>query len=675
MSVDVELLTRFNADRALACQVLFPHRHPDESPDFHVEIVDLWSCADEFVLIEAFREGGKTTKAEEWLTLGGCFGNFNYWLLLGETYSKACQRLAAIDYEARTNKLLARVFGPPLRRRSIENKVWFSSGAMIEAMGWEQELQGLKEQAHRPEGAYLDDIENAERVRDKAAVDASIYKLFFELMPALDKKKRRIRFGQVRRAEDCMVTRLAKNPNWLYRGYPICDGDIDDPLTKSLWPSRYPMEWIRKERANYQDSGAMGAFLQSYMLQATNPSSKPFTDDMFTEMDVSPWHHWMPRYAIYDPSRTTNPERKKGVRKSDRTGKVVVSRLGSKIMVHESGGHFWQPNELVDDMFRCNETHSPAKIGIEKNSLDDWLMQPIRIEMLRRGAPLPLVVLQAPQDRSKEDFIMGLQPFAHAKDIVLIGGKAAHPQLVAEWANFPFGPRDVLNALAYSLRMFSGVPMYEDFSGRNVADAPAPKRGEEVYVGFNATPSEVVAVAVIRDGRRLCVAADWSASGATADAVKTLVFGVRSTFPQAAIQAWVPADTFDQWQRVALVPALRAEKLSPYRAEHTAVARGCLAERIRMVWHNAQMLTVDRNARLTLNVLSTGYAFPTEKGGRQATEPEPGLSRLAGEALECMAAILDRTAEAGEDGFPAGANIALTPAGVPFVSANPRARA
>jgi hypothetical protein len=30
----------------------------------------------------------------------GCFGNFHYMLLIGETYTKACQRLAAIDYDA-----------------------------------------------------------------------------------------------------------------------------------------------------------------------------------------------------------------------------------------------------------------------------------------------------------------------------------------------------------------------------------------------------------------------------------------------------------------------------------------------------------------------------------------------------------------------------------------------
>lgn len=215
--------------------------------------------------------------------------------------------------------------------------------------------------------------------------------------------------------------------------------------------------------------------------------------------------------------------------------------------------------------------------------------------------------------------------------------------------------------------------MYEDFSAANIGEAHSPRPGEDVFVAFNATPSEAVAVAVVRDGRRFTVAADWSLSGALPDAVKTLVFEVRTTYPRAAVQAWVPADVYDQWQRIALVPALRSERITPYRGEHCAVSRGALSERLRMTWHNQRMLMVDRNAKGTLNALSAGYCLPAEKGGRTAGEPESGPSRLLAEALETMVAVLDRTEEAS-NGFPKGANIDRTRAGVAFVSANPRMR-
>jgi hypothetical protein len=636
----------------------------------HVEIMDMMASADEFIVLEAFREAGKTTKAEEHICLAGCFGNFHYGLLLGETYEKACERLASIAHELQSNEVMQRVFGGALvSRRPIENKVWFRGGAMLQAWGWDQELQSFKYGTHRPDFAFLDDVENLERVRDRAAVQASMGKLYHDLIPAMDKEKRKIVVSQTRRAEDCMVTRLAANEDWLYRGWPICSGDPEDERSVATWPARYPMEWIRAERRRFERAGMVGSFLQAYMLQATNPEAKPFREDQLVEWEFSPWS-WMPRYAIYDPSRTTRERKINGMDRSDRCGKVIVSKLGSKIVVHESGGEYWKPDQLIADLFATQERHTPVKTALEKNSLDDWLLQPIRLEMLRRGEIIPLVALQAPQDRSKEEFILGLQPFASAKDIVLVGGRSAHPQLVAEFTNFPQGPRDVLNALAYSLKMFGGYAVYGDFSGNNLDDAPAPARGEDVFVAWNASASEVVALAVLRSGRRFCVARDWSGTGALPDVVKTLAFEVRSTFPLAAIQHWVPAETFDQWQRVALVPALRAEKCVPLRGEHVATARGALAERIRTKWHDKQLLTVDRDARLALNALAAGYAFAAEKGGRQATEPEPGISRLAAEALECMIARLDRQ-EDMTSGIPKGANVAYSPGGAAYVTAHP----
>lgn len=671
MSVDVRLLAQISADRALGSSILFPHRHPDDTPAMHVEILDLWSSADEFVIIEAFREGGKTTLAEEHLVMAGAFANFYYCLLIGETYEKACDRLSAIDYECRTNERLQRLFGGRvLLRKSIENKLWFKHGALIQAFGWDQELQSFKHNEHRPDLAFLDDPENLDRVRSKEAVDQSMRKLYLELIPAMDKHRRRIRFSETRRAEDCMVTRLAENEEWLYRRFPICNGDPDDPLTRSNWPGRYPMEWVRRERNSFQKAGMLSEFNQAYMLEASDPESKSFKIEMLRSLDNSPWQ-FMPRFAIFDPSRTTNTKRKGDEQgKSDRTGKIVVSRLGSQIMVHDSGAYFWKPNELIDDLFATQERHEPAKMGIEKNSLDEWLLQPIRLEIMHRGVPLPLKPLQAPQDKSKEDFIMGLYPFAVARDIVLIGGIAAHPQLVAEWQNFPKGPRDIMNALAYSMRMFAGAVMYEDFSQQNIGDAPDPRRGEDVFIGFHADLTQAVAVAVLRDGRRLHVLRDWSAAGSVADACKTLVFEARTSFPQASLQVWTPAETFDQWQRIPVVPSLRAQKLTPMRAEHIAVARGGLAERMRQLWRGKRMLMVDLRAKLTCNALASGYALPADKGGRAANIPEEGVSRLVAEALETMVMMLDRLGDTSSQ----PANMATNPQGRQYVTANPRAR-
>jgi hypothetical protein len=513
----------------------------------------------------------------------------------------------------------------------------------------------------RPDRAYLDDPENLERVRDSAAVDASMRKLYLELIPAMDKTNRKVRITQTRRAEDCMVTRLAGNAEWIYRGYPICNGDIDSVETVSLWPDRYPMSWIRSERDAYKGAGMLGEFLQSYMLQATDPASRPFSDASIVECGSAPWQ-WSPKYAIYDPARTSSA-------KADEYGNVVVSRFGSRIYVHESWGRHLKPDGLISDLFDVRERYQPALIGVEKNSLDEWLLQPVRIEMMKRGISLPLRALQAPQDINKIRFILGLQPFFEAGDVVLVGGKLAHPQLVAEILNFPQGSLNILNALAYSLRMFSGEPIYQEFSHANIGEAPDARQGDTVYLGFTGSPTDTVCVAAIRERSTLFVARDFAAAGPPADAVRQLVAECRAAFPKSQFSVWIPAELHDQWQRVPLVPALRQAGITPYRGEHVAVSRGCLKDRIRTVIRQHRALVVDPKAALTANSLSAGYARQIERGGRTQAEPEAGLSRMVAEALECVVSMLDKGI--GSDSF-GGAHMASNPQGIKFMTALPR---
>ena len=660
MATEKTLLEAISNDRALGSSILFDHRHTDATPVFHVEIVDLWRCADEMVLIEAFRDAAKTTLAEEFLVMEGAFGNFNYCVLFCETYDKACQRIEAMAHEIRRNAKMTTLFGQVLARKPLENKLFFKSGALIECFGWEQEITGMKYHDHRPDRAYLDDVENMERVRDTAAVDATIRKIYRELWPAMDKRRRKMRITQTPRAADCLVTRLRADPSWLARSFPICIGDIDSPDAVPLWPAKFPMEWIRAERDKYARQGLLRDFMQEYMLESQAASTKPFTEEMIRSMDIAPLSY-MPKYAIYDPARTANAAT------SDRTGKVVISRLGGKILVHESAGSFWKPDEIRTDVFDTQAKHG-AIIGIEKNSLDEHLLQPIRMEMIRRQTTFTLKPLQAPQDRNKAAFVMGLQPFFTAGDIILVGGRGMHPQLVAEILNFPAGRLDIINALAYAPRMLGGTPIYEDFSDANVGDVPV--RPMRIYASWNASGAETVCVVLVHRGRQWCVCADYAQIGPPMDAAKTISAQLRADFPNAAIETYVPAELHDQWQRIPLVPALRGLKYTPWRGEHVGVARGCLADLVRTEMHRARCLTVAPRARDTITALAGEYKYPMF-AGKQSTEPETGLSRLIAEAVETLTAITERVTLPDED----GANVAYNVNGTAYrTSLPPRSR-
>src|SRR5215471_13209900 len=78
-----ELIDLYRTDRYAAHQGLFAHRHEDETPEFHREIIDFfWSDADRLVLL-AFRGSGKSTLSEEAVAIGVCYQTFRNCLLIG----------------------------------------------------------------------------------------------------------------------------------------------------------------------------------------------------------------------------------------------------------------------------------------------------------------------------------------------------------------------------------------------------------------------------------------------------------------------------------------------------------------------------------------------------------------------------------------------------------------
>ena len=670
---NADLLRVLSADRALASSMLFGHRHPQQTPGFHVQIMDLWRSSAEFLVIEAFREAGKSTLSEEFLLLEACFGNFRYALIFGETYTKACQRVHAMQHEARTNPFLAQLFGKLPGKPWSENQMCLANGVLIEAHGWEEEIRGYKWLDARPDRAYLDDIENKTMVRDTAAVDASWRKLNTELIPALDKERRKVRVTGTPLADDCLLARCEASAGWTVAKFPmvIVPGGspgagakgvdaVDHPDAKALWPQRYPVAWARKERDRFAEGGLLREWVQEYQLIAAQTQGKPFVEEEIVTQEVAPYAY-APRVLIVDPARTT------AVGRSDRTGRVVASRVGTRIYVHESSGEYWKPDQVVADCFDTSGRHGDCEVAIERNSLDEWLMQPIRAEMFRRGYSIQVTPILAPGDRSKEQFILGLQPFFKAGDIVLVGGKSKHQQLVQEILNFPSGKRDILNALAYVQRVFGGDPMYGEVGDENISRGHVVDQQSALCLCLHATSSETAGVLLEVDGRHMTVLHDFASSLAPGDAIRDIMTLVTALYHMRKVQVWVPAEDYEQQGRVALMDALKQAHVMVQRAGYITTSRGCLSELLRTSLTGRRMLRVENTCKATLNALASGYRKTVGRDGRAAGEPEKNLSRTLMEALESLVNAINSGAITNQ--LPDGFGTTLNAQKQPYLSA------
>ena len=322
-----EVILKLGRNRVLAHQALFAHRHSDATPAFHSDVINLWHGPDPSALVMVFREGGKSTIAEEAFVIGAGYQLFHNALIIGATERRACERLRAIKYEIETNELLAVLFGDLKGHVWNEAEVILSNGVRIIAVGRGQSLRGTKHLHYRPDFCFCDDLEEDEHVRTPEAREETLSWFMSTVIPALDKHAR-IRVTATPLDREALPFRLQRDMKWPTKVFPI--EYIDEHGNRQpTWPSRYPLEWIDEKKRIYEAVGKIQDYMREYMCVADDPKKKLFVRDMFK---VEPRiRTWQPTFAFFDPARTVKLT-------SATTGWAVWSWIANRLIVWDGGG-------------------------------------------------------------------------------------------------------------------------------------------------------------------------------------------------------------------------------------------------------------------------------------------------------------------------------------------------
>ena len=617
-----ELIIKLGRNPRLAHQTFFAHRHPQDTPYFHYEIIDLWHNPKITKgLVQAFRGAGKSTIAEEAIIIQAVYRQFYNGIILGETYERAVERLRAIKHEFENNQFIQELFGDMVGSTWSEGKIVLSNGVIIQAFGRGQSLRGSKHLDRRPDRAFGDDVEDDDSVQTPEAIGKTVSWWTGVVEPALD-PVHIIRVNGTPLNPKSLICQLEHDPSWTSLKYPIKHkSDID--LWQSSWPSRFSMDFINeKEQSNYR-LGKGDKFMQEYMCQAEDPAEKPFTADMFTiTPTVRAWHTV---YSIYDPARTTN-------RASATTGVCHFSWVNNRLIVWDAYGKYWKPDEIIADIFESDNTYAPAVIGVEQDGLHEFILQPLRQEQLRRGYSIPLRALKAP--KGKIDFIKALQPFFKAKEI-LFAKPLAEAQ--AQFLSFPSGNIDIPNALAYALLLRPGQLIYDNFGRDNIAEDVNPTMRDPFYLCLNATSQFVTGVLIQQTSRgNTHVLADWIHEGNAGQCLQGLVAAARLASGGASNLHYVVGPVhFATYDTMGLRPAARHIPVDLRRGGAEIDGR----EEVRRLIADRKLIVASK-ARWTLNGFSAGYAKEITRAGVVSDFAAPGPYRTLLEGLETFAAML-----------------------------------
>jgi hypothetical protein len=647
-----DALADFATNPRLAHDFFFEHRHPEITPDFHYEIIDLFHGEERQVLIEAFRGAAKSTITEDGIVLEAIFGWLKNGIILSASRDQAIEHLRSIKHEIEHNEKIIAFFGY-LGGTSAdvwnEDEIILANGVRIQALGRGQSFRGTKHLDARPDRLWFDDLEDDESARDELSCEA--VKLWFlkVALPAVDNKRAKIRGLATPLHPKSLVMQLRDMDNWTTKVYPI---KFIDAATGEWWPTwedKYPMEWIDAKEKEMHSLGAHQEFAQEYMCQPEDPAAKLFTADL---IKVRPQiHTWQATYVAYDPARSTNKQ-------SATTGWAVFSWIGNKLVVWDGGGDRWKPAELLDHIFAVNERYHPVSIGVEIQGLHEFIMQPLRQAQLVRHDVLSLEILRPPKD--KKNFIRSLQPLFVAGEVEFAQSlKEAAAQLLS----FPTGKIDFPNALAYALLMKPGTPIYLDFSPTtHIAEKIFLVKSRPLFLVVGATNQYTTGqlVQVIDGG--LHVANDWVREGAPGDRLSDIVRDAGLACGRS-FSFYAGPEHFKDFDTIGLRAAANQIPVVIRSAGAAGSGRADLRTLLQTQRAGQPRVQVSTDARWTLNAFAGGYCRRLAKTGQLTEEPQPGAYATLMQALESFVAVMHYAGERET------VHYARTPEGRRYISA------
>jgi hypothetical protein len=620
-------------DRRLAHAVLFKHRHPNQTPAFHSEILRLWHSPLKRVLIMAFRGAAKSTLSEEGIILDALFGDFKNGIILGETYERAVERLTSIKHEFETNPYIEDLFGYQVGSIWQEGRILLTNGALIQAFGRMQSLRGSKYLDQRPDRVFGDDMESEEAARTPDSRQKTREWFWGTVIPALD-PQHTIRVAATPLDADALPHALEAHAGFTTLKVPIFSLDADGAM-QPAWPDRFPLAAIEEIRKEMYRLGLSHKWQQEYMCEAEDPQQKSFTVDLFR---VRPQvKTWQACWAFYDPARSVKAT-------SAMTGVAIWSWINNRLVVWDAYGRLWRPDEIIEDIFRVNTAYAPVAVGVEPDGLEEFIMQPLRQRQLRYGEVVPFRAIRAP--RSKLDFIRGLQPFfkmgevEFAKDL---------PDLIEQLLSFPTGRIDVPNALAYAVRMRPGLPVYEDFDpATHVDEQVFIRQSQPGYVAWNATSTCTSACLFQYHDGALHIFADWVREGDPVQTVQFIVAAVGLEAGSITVKHYVGADHYKVQDRIGLRAALRRAGVDITMAGDVVRGRSVLAGLLTQRRGARAGVGVSPAAHWTLNALSGGYARGVNREGSLSEEPDDTVYRCLMNGIESVLALTIGNADEAE---------------------------
>jgi len=472
--VEVALLDRCSVSTRMMAKTFFPDRfHLPFSEAVHGKILDLIDGSDNKVAIAAPRGWGKTSIVAlalmaRWIL----FHHTGFICYINKSHDAASLQTENLRRELVTNRDIKRYFGD-FRQRDVDTKnefdevfskkAWVAYDTLVWPRGAGQQVRGVLFKNDRPGLIVIDDLEDPEKVSNdeiRAGWHRWLYADVIKAVPRFNKDWKIVYIDTLKH-EDSTLQKLLDSPEWKSIRLEACDDNFKSTAPDFMSDKDIEKEWQEhvdagqtdvffRELRNLPISTKDAAFRKEYFRYYSLPPErgKSENDLSIFDADVQSDQH-IESVVLLDPAKTV----KIHSAESAIIG-IGVDIVNARLYVRDAVSEKMYPDEIYNEMFSMGTRLDAKVIGIEETSLNEFIKQPIKNEMFRRGKFFELVWLNPRGGMKKELRVKELVPYYRLGYIYHNASCATVSKLEAQLLMFPRSRLwDLMDCLAYIIQL------------------------------------------------------------------------------------------------------------------------------------------------------------------------------------------------------------------------------
>ncbi len=417
MNIEQTIISLCSISTNIFAQTFFPERFSlPFSPNIHGKIFDLIDGPNQKVAIAAPRGWGKTSivalaLCARWIL----FNHTGFICYINKSHDAASLQTENLRRELVTNRLIKAFFGS-FKHKDVDKeefdevfskKAWVAFNTLVWPRGAGQQVRGVLFKNDRPGLIVIDDLEDPEQIINEEYRKKTFEWLYADVLKSVPRigpnaKNWKIVYIDTLKHEDSVLQKLLNSEEWKSVRLEACDDNF-----KSTAPEFMSDEEIMKEWNQHVAAGQSDVFFRELRNLPISTKDSSFKSEYFhyynlgqnqtmKEGDLSLFDVEIQRnpnietVVILDPAKTV----KIHSAESAIIG-IGIDLTNAKLYIRDVVSEKMYPDEIYDALFGMGIRLNAKVLGIEETGLAEFIKQPIKNEMFRRGKFFELIWLKA----------------------------------------------------------------------------------------------------------------------------------------------------------------------------------------------------------------------------------------------------------------------------------------